>query len=131
MSQLQKWVDQVMKYPVMEIYGGKDLAQTKEEKRVIAICEDVFKLTASKPDEKIPKSEMSAAWRELTVTLKMAETLPVKPEYIQDKKDTFLEAAKQLITLMESTYKKEPVLKVYYETWKLKAADIKDLVYHL
>lgn len=131
MYDLQSWVSQVMKYPVMEIYGGKDLAQSKEEKRVIAICEDVFKLTASKPDEKIPRSEMSAAWRELTVTLGMAKDFPVKPEYIEAKKQAFFEAAKQLITLMDTTYKKEPVLKAYYETWKRKTSDIKDLVYHL
>lgn len=131
MYDLQNWVSQVMKYPVMEIYGGKDLAQSKEEKRVIAICEDVFKLTASKPDEKIPRSEMSAAWRELTVTLRMAKDFPVKPEYIEAKKQAFFEAAKQLITLMDATYKKEPALKAYYETWKRKTSDIKDLVYHL
>lgn len=131
MCKLQNWVDQVMKYPVMEIYGGKDLAQSKEEKRVIAICEDVFKLTASKADEKIPKSEMSAAWRELTVALKMKQEFPVRAEYIEVKKQAFVEVAKTLITLMEATYKKEPALKEYYESWKLKASDIKDLVYHL
>lgn len=131
MYTVQQWVDQVMKYPVMEIYGGKDLAQTKEEKRVATICEDVFKLTASTPSERLPKAEMSAAWRELQVTLKLAKTLPVKPEYIADKKEKFLESAKELITLLEGTYKKEQVLKQYYETWKLKFSELKDLVYHL
>lgn len=131
MQELQQWVSQVMKYPVMEIYGGKDLAQTKEEKRVVAICEDVFKLTASKVGEKLPKAEMSAAWRELQVALTLSKSLPVKPEYIQAKKDTFIEAVKDLLPLLESTYKKEPVLKSYYEGWKRKLTEIKELVYHL
>lgn len=131
MHTVQQWVAQVLKYPVMEIYGGKDLAQTKEEKRVINICEAVFKLTASTPTERLPKAEMSAAWRELEVTLKLARTLPVKPEYIAERKEKFLQSAKELLTLLEDTYKKEPVLKAYYETWKLKFSDLKDLVYHL
>lgn len=128
---LQQWVSQVMKYPVMEIYGGKDLAQTKEEKRVVAICEDVFKLTASKVGEKLPKAEMSAAWRELQVTLNLSKSLPIKPEYIQSKKDAFIEVVKELLPLLEATYKKEAVLKTYYESWKRKLPDIKELVYHL
>jgi hypothetical protein len=131
MDTLQQWVTQALKYPVMEIYGGKDLAQTKEEKRVIKVCEDIFKLSASTPSESLPRVEMSVAWRDLEVALKLTTTVPVKPEYIQEQKEKFLQSAKEFIILLETTYKKEQVLKVYYESWKLKYQEVKELVYHL
>lgn len=131
MLTVEEWVAQVMKYPVMEIYGGKDLAQTKEEKRVIVVCEDVFKFSAAKPTDRLLKSGMGLAWRELQVALKLSTELPVKAEYIQEQKNKFLDISKELIKLLEGTYKREPVLKSYYETWKLKFQDLKDLVYHL
>lgn len=131
MYTVKSWVEQCMKYPVMEIYGGKDLAKGKEEKRVENICEEIFKLTATKPSETLYKAEMGSAWRELDVALKLRTELPVKSEYIQEKKEKFLQCAKELITLMDNVYKKEPVLKHYYESWKLKNSELKELVYHL
>lgn len=128
---ISNWVNQVMIYPLSEIYAGKVAINQKEEKRLEKSCEDIFRFTALKPTDKLLKADLRSSWRELEVVLKLKTKLPVKPELIEQKKKEFLDSAKELIKLLEDTYKREPLLKAYYQEWRVSYQELKGLVYEI
>lgn len=125
---VNNWVNQSLKYPVMEIYGGKNLEKTKEEKRVEKVCEEIFKFNFNTTERNI-KQEVRETFRQLCVAVNLRDCINMKEEYLVKCKEDFLLVAKDWVKLLDETYKKEPKLKEYYDSWKIKYQDLKNLVY--
>ncbi|MGZ7196417.1 hypothetical protein ACXWOC_09550, partial [Streptococcus pyogenes] len=77
--------------------------------------------------------ELRASWRELEVTMKMAESdsenIFVLDSYWAKVIGEFLYWAKEAVRKMDEVYKGHQAVNTYYNEWKLKAKEINSAMY--
>lgn len=128
-QKVKDWVAQTSVYPPGHIYQG--MVQGKQEKLAIKLCEELYRFNhGSQPNV---LGELRASWRELEVTMKMAESdtenMYVLNSYWAKVIGEFLYWAKEAVRKMDEVYKGHQAVNAYYGLWKLKAKEINSLMY--
>lgn len=129
MKKIKDWVNNTSVYPPGHIYAGQP--QGKQEKLAVTACEDLYKFNhGNKPNV---LGELRASWRELEVTMKMAESdserIFVLPEYFSKVIGEFLYWANRSVKSMDDCFKKHQAVNAYYSSWKMKTKEINQIVY--
>lgn len=115
-------------YPPIQIFGEQEVTKKskKAEERCVEICEELFRYNKKTPKDVRYLAEMSSAYRDLEVALKMSENFNVKEEYLVKVLVAFMQSAAAAIAQMNMVYKKEQALWTYYQGIQVSQKDIKD-----
>lgn len=128
MIEVNTFVNNCRLYPPIQIFGEKEVTKKskKAEERCVEICEELFRYNKKTPKDIRYIAEMTSAYRDLEVALKMSEKYKVKEEYLVKVLVTFMQSASAVITQMNLVYKKDQVLWTYYQGIQVPQKDIKD-----
>lgn len=128
-QKVKDWVAQTSVYPPAHIYQG--MVQGKQEKLAIKLCEELYRFNHGNQPNVL--GELRASWRELEVTMKMAESdsenIFVLDSYWAKVIGEFLYWAKEAVHKMDEVYKGHQAVNAYYNEWKLKAKEINSAMY--
>lgn len=119
MNKLQAWVEKTKIYPPSELFYQADSKQAKAEKRVVAICEDLYKL-------EVPTlSDMRAAFTALNNAV-LRDVHNMKEKYVEELCGTLAYYVDKSVLALDTMHKKDPILQVYYKEWSEKSKVLKD-----
>lgn len=117
MKDIITWVENASKYPPAEIFfqtKGKD----KAEKRVVGLCEELYRLTY--PDGQVNiLASLRTAHRELEVLHNISWIGKIKVDEETKIRVEFLKAAKAAVNAMNQMFKKDSLLNEYYKGWSM------------
>ncbi|HCQ0858776.1 TPA: hypothetical protein OGU99_000702 [Escherichia coli] len=119
MNKLVQWVEKTKVYPPSELFFQADSKQAKAEKRVVAICEDLYKL------EVHTLSDMHTAFTVLANAAKR-DIHNMKMKYIEELCGVLAFHVDYSVNALDAMHKKDPILQAYYKGWSVKAKELKD-----
>lgn len=127
---LVTWMNNVCVYPPAEIcFQSSD---SKTEKRLQKLCEEVYSLGLTSVGKLPPLLGLKTAYRELEVLMVMLKTgTPVKQEFIVQVANAFKAEIKSALVVLTALHKKDALLSKYYDSWKVKYAELNSAVYDL
>lgn len=119
MIKLTEWVEKTKIYPPSELFFQADSKKAKAEKRIVAICEDLYKL------EVHILSDMRSAFTVLSNAVKR-DVHNMKMKYVQEMCGVLAFHIDHSVQALDTMHKKDPILQAYYKGWSVKAKDLKD-----
>ena len=127
---VDSFIKSCLAYPPIQIFGEKEVTKKskKAEERIVEICEELFRYNKKTPKDIRYLSEMSAAYRDVQVAIKMSLSYDIKEEYMAKVLAEFVSAITLAIHQMNSVYKKDPVLWNYYQGFAVHQKVIRESV---
>ncbi|URC22346.1 hypothetical protein CHUUTOTORO_02610 [Serratia phage vB_SmaM-ChuuTotoro] len=127
MKELKQWVEFTKKYPPAEIFYQSN--KQKPERRCQDICEELFTFEPTNSNHPAAKLRlMWQSWRDLEVIIKLGYE-QMKRFEVTTASLVFIQSATNAIRVLEDVYKKDNQLWQHYQTGRLSAKDIKELVF--
>lgn len=120
LTRLKGWVDKVSLYPPAEIYFQAPKKLEKEEKKVRAICEQLYRFDWEGCKVPNPVGAVREALREMRVLDRLFEYEPIAPNYdlVVKMVAAFEFYAYHVYQELESMHDKHAKLSSWYGQWK-------------
>lgn len=121
LNPLLKWIDDVSVYPPAEIYFNAPKKREKEERKVKAICERLYRFNWEGCERPNPIGKVRDIIREMEVISIMFEGCKVRPktERIVRVVALFLDSMYHLVHQLEDMHGQHNALINYYEGWSV------------
>lgn len=124
MQNIEMFIQSASKYPAIYM----DFKNEKEERAVVKVLEELYKLTGWNPDKGNPNTIANAVaiYREFTIANKMLSKYPVKEEYLSKVVDSLEESCKIALNEIQRVCKTHPKTNEYFKhTFTMKPSDFK------
>lgn len=121
MKQLNTWVAMTAIYPPSEMFFQADAKQAKAEKRIVSICEELYKFSSP------VLSDLRAAYTVLNNAVKR-DIHNMKQVYVQELCGVLAFHIDNSVQALDNMHKKDPLLQAYYKKWSVKSKVLKDEV---
>lgn len=124
MQNIDMFIQLASKYPVIYM----DFKNEKEERAVVKVMEELYKLTGWNPDKGNPNTISNAvtSHREFVIANKMMQNFPLKEEYLTKVIDSLEESCKIAFNEIQRVCKAHPKTNEYFKTmFTMKPSDFK------
>lgn len=124
MQNIEIFIQSASKYPVIYM----DFKNEKEERAVVKVLEELYKLTGWNPDKGNPNTIANAVaiYREFIIVSKMLNKYPIKEEYLVKVLDSLEESCKIALNEIQRVCKAHPKTNEYFKnTFTMKPSNFK------